>query len=111
MSVREAQRSTTTTAALHACASVYPLKQRSTILRDLAAHTPGEEGKWLAAAVEGYGFEVTGRDALDVASNVMRVAEMNGSSEQTRKRIRQLVARDAPDGIVRRIVATPERVS
>jgi hypothetical protein len=31
---------------------------------------------------------------------------LNGSSEQTRERIGQLVARDAPDGIMRRILAS-----
>ena len=55
--------------------------------------------------VEGHGYEVTGRDVLDVFSHTMRAAEMNGSSEQTRERIGQLVARDAPDGIMRRILA------
>lgn len=35
----------------------------------------------------------------------MRAAETNGTSAMTRERIKQLVARDAPDGIVRRILA------
>jgi hypothetical protein len=56
--------------------------------------------------VEGYGYEITGRDVLDALSHTMRAAEIDGASEETRERIGQVVSRDAPDGIVRRILAT-----
>jgi hypothetical protein len=151
---RGANRRGTYLATFRAVATKYPHKQPSEILADLAADTPGEEGKWFAAAkdarlydlaldlagrnpcdhrtlsraardfaerqpvfaveagllalhwiLEGYGYEVTGGDVLDALSHTMRAAEINGSSEQTRKRIAQLVARDAPDGIVRRTLA------
>jgi len=39
-------------------------------------------------------------------SHAMRAAEVDGASEETRERIGQLVAHDAADGIVRRILAT-----
>jgi hypothetical protein len=78
MSVREPQRSTTTTAALHACASVYPLKQPSTILRDLAAHAPGEEGKWFAAAKDARLYEL----ALDFARRSQWFVRTNAQADQ-----------------------------
>jgi hypothetical protein len=150
-----ANRRGTYLATFRAVAKKYPHKQPSEILADLAADTPGEEGKWFAAAkeaklydlaldlarrspcdprtlmraardlaarqpafavevgllalhwiVEGHGYEITGRDVSDALSHTMRAAEIDGASEETRERIRQLVARDAPDGIVRRILAT-----
>lgn len=55
--------------------------------------------------VECHGYEITGRDILDVFSHTMRAAEVNGTSAMTRERIKQLVAHDAPDGIVRRVLA------
>jgi len=152
---RSANRRGTYLATFRAVAKKYPHKQPSEILADLAADTPGEEGKWFAAAkearlydlaldlarrspcdprtlvrsardfaarqpafameagllalhwiVEGRGYEITGRDILDAFSHTMRAAEANGASEETRERIGQLVAHDAPDGIVRRILAT-----
>jgi hypothetical protein len=142
-------------ATFRAVAKKYPHKQPAEILADLAADTPGEEGKWFAAAkeaklydlaldlarrspcdsrtlvraardfaarqpafaveagllalhwiVEGHGYETTGRDILDAFSHTMRAAEISGASKETRERIGQLVAHDAPDGIVRRILAT-----
>jgi hypothetical protein len=152
---RGANRRGTYLATFRAVAKKYPNKQPSEILADLAADTPGEEGKWFAAAkdaklydlgldlarrspcdprtlvraardfaarqpafaveagllalhwiVEGHGYEITGRDVLDALSHTTRAAEIDGTSEKTRERIGQLVARDAPDGIVRRTLAT-----
>jgi hypothetical protein len=152
---RGANRRGTYLATFRAIPKKYPHKQPAEILADLAAATPGEEGKWFAAAkearlydlaldlarrspcdprtlvraardftgrqpafaveagllalhwiVEGHGYEITGRDVLDAFAHTMRAAEIDGASEETRERIRQLVARDAPDGIVRRILAT-----
>jgi hypothetical protein len=149
-----ANRRGTYLATFRAVAKKYPHKQPAEILADLAADTPGEEGKWFAAAkearlydlaldlarrspcdprtlvraardlaarqpafaveagllalhwiVEGHGYEITGRDILDAFSHTMRAAEINGASEKARERIGQLVARDAPGGIVRRILA------
>jgi hypothetical protein len=152
---RSAHRRGTYLATFRAVAKKYPHKQPSEILADLAADTPGEEGKWFAAAkeaklydlaldlarrspcdprtlvraardfaarepafaveagllalhwiVEGHGYEISGRDILDAFSHTMRAAEIDGAAEETRERIGQLVAHDAPDGIVRRILAT-----
>ena len=46
----EANRKTTNLATFRAVAAKYPQKNPADILRDLVAHTPGEEGKWFAAA-------------------------------------------------------------
>jgi hypothetical protein len=46
----EANRKTTNLATFRAVAAKYPQKRPADILRDLVAHTPGEEGKWFAAA-------------------------------------------------------------
>jgi len=46
----QANRKTTNLATFRAVASKYPQKNPADILSDLAAHTPGEEGKWFAAA-------------------------------------------------------------
>ncbi len=43
-------QATTYLATFRAVAKKYPLKAPADILRDLAASTPGEEGKWFAAA-------------------------------------------------------------
>ena len=45
-----ANRKTTNLATFRAVAAKYPEKNPADILRDLVAHTPGEEGKWFAAA-------------------------------------------------------------
>ena len=151
---RGANRRGTYVATFRAIVKKYPDKQPSKILADLAADTPGEEGKWFAAAkdarlydlalalarrspcdprtlaraardfalrqpafaveagvlslhwiVEGHGYEVTGHEVLDVFSHTMRAAETNGTSEKTRDRIVELAGHDAPDGVVRRILA------
>jgi len=46
----EANRKTTNLSTFRAVAKKYPQKKPAEILRDLVAHTPGEEGKWFAAA-------------------------------------------------------------
>lgn len=48
----EANRSGTHLATFRALEKKYPQKAREDILRDLVASTPGEEGKWFAAAKE-----------------------------------------------------------
>ena len=45
-----ANRKTTNLATFHAVAAKYPQKAKTDILRDLAAQTPEEAGKWFAAA-------------------------------------------------------------
>lgn len=151
---RCANRRGTYLATFRAVAKKYPQKQPGEILLDLVADSPGDEGKWFAAAkeaqlyelaldlarrspcdprtlaraardyverqpsfaveagllslhwiLEGHGYEVTGREILDAFSHTMRAAENNGTSAMTRERIRQLVAHDAPDGVVHRILA------
>jgi hypothetical protein len=151
---RRANRRGTYVATFGAISKKYPHKQPSEILADLVADTPGEEGKWFAAAkeaklydlaldlarrspcdprtlaraardfaerlpafaveagvlslhwiVEGHGYDVTGREVLDVFSHTMRAAETSGTTGQTSQRIKSLVARDAPDGAVRRVLS------
>lgn len=46
----QANRKTTNLATFRAVASKYPEKKPADILCDLVAHTPGQEGKWFAAA-------------------------------------------------------------
>ena len=46
----EAKRGTTYLATFRAIVKKYPQKTKSEILNDLVESTPGEEGKWFAAA-------------------------------------------------------------
>ena len=60
--------------------------------------------RWL---LEGYGYEVTGRDVLDVHSHTMEAAANAGLAEETKQRFRDLLARESPgrsfvDGIIGR---------
>jgi len=122
----------------------YPHKKPEEILADLVEETPGEEGKWFAAAksanlfdeaialanrtpcspqtltraardfaekspafameagmaalrwlVEGYGYEITSVDVLNAYSFTMKAAENAGRTEETRKRIRDLVKKES----------------
>lgn len=140
-------------ATFRAISKRYPHQQPSEVLADLVAGTPGEEGKWFAAAkeaklydlaldlarrspcdprtlaraardfaerlpafaveagvvslhwiIEGHGYDVTGREISDVFSHIMRAAEAGGTTGETRQRIMRLVAHDAPDGAVRRVL-------
>ncbi len=54
----EANQGTTYLARFRAIARKYPYKQPEGILRDLIASTPGDEGKWFAAAKDAGLFEV-----------------------------------------------------
>lgn len=54
--------------------------------------------------VEGYGYEITGRDVVDVCSHITHAAETNGTKAETSRRLKSLVAHDAPDGAVRRVL-------
>lgn len=139
-----ANRASTYAAWFRSVCKKYPHKQASDVLDDLVAETPGEEGKWFAAAkdaklfdeaialanrtpcspqtltraardfeeknpafaieagmaalrwlVEGYGYEVTGLDVLNAYSHTMKAAQNADCDEQTQKRIRDLVAREA----------------
>lgn len=152
---RTANRRGTYLATFRAVSKKYPHKQPLEILTDLAADTPGEEGKWFAAAkdaqlfdlalelarkspcdprtlaraardfatrkpafaieagfialhwvVEGYGYDITGLDVLDVFSQTMRAAEASGRTAETRERIKILVGRAASDGVVRRALGS-----
>ncbi len=139
----EANQAGTYLAWFRAVAKKYPHKQPAEILEDLVASTPGEEGKWFAAAksaklydeaialarrtpcspqtltraardfeeknpsfaleagmaalswlVEGYGYEITGLDVLNAYSFTMKAAEHAGVADETRQRIRDLVAKE-----------------
>lgn len=138
-----ANRAGTYLAWFRAVAKKYRHKRPAEILEDLVSQTPGEEGKWFAAAkdaklfdeaialanctpcspqtltraardfaennpefaieagmaalswlVEGYGYEITGLDVLDAYSHTMKAAENAGRADETRGRIRDLVARE-----------------
>jgi tetratricopeptide (TPR) repeat protein len=54
----EANQGTTYLATFRAIARKYPSISKETILRDLVASTPGNEGKWFAAAKDAGVFEV-----------------------------------------------------
>jgi hypothetical protein len=144
-----ANRAGTYLATFRSVARKYPHKAAADILRDLAATTPGQEGKWFAAAkdaglyeealelasaspcdprtltraardlgatqpafalgagllalrrlVEGYGYEITGADVLAAYSATIEAARRQGIEGQTRERIRELVAAEAPRGFV-----------
>ncbi|TVR67429.1 MAG: hypothetical protein EA422_00435 [Gemmatimonadales bacterium] len=149
-----ANRASTYLAWFRAVARKYTHKTKAEILADLVAHTPGEEGKWFAAAkseklfdeaielanrsptspqtltraardfeeenptfaleagmaalrwlVEGYGYEVTSADVLAAYSHTMRAAEHLGTAEETRTRIRTLVAQETSgDRFVTRVL-------
>ena len=136
-----ANRASTYLAWFRAVAQKYPQKPKAEVLADLVAYTPGEEGKWFAAAksarlfdeaialanrtpcapqtltraardfeeknppfaveagmaalrwlVEGYGYEITGADVLAAYSHTMKAAQNAGCAEETRERIRAVVA-------------------
>ncbi len=131
----------------------YPHKAAGDILADLVRTTPGEEGKWFAAAraaglygealalasrapcdprtltraardlaerqpafsvaagllalhwlVEGYGHDIMGGDVWAAYSSTVKAAEMAGVIDETRERIRSLVAGESPGGFVRQIL-------
>jgi len=139
-----ANQAGTYAAWFRAVAKKYPHKKAAEILEDLVNHTPGEEGKWFAAAkdaklfdeaialanrtpcspqtltraardfeekkpefaveagmaalhwlVEGYGYEITGLDVLNAYAHTMKAAENAGCTEETHKRIHDLVARES----------------
>jgi hypothetical protein len=54
----EANQNTTKLATFRAIARKYPDKQPEEVLRDLVASTPGDEGKWFAAAKDAGLFDV-----------------------------------------------------
>lgn len=132
----------------------YPAKNPADILRDLVEWTPGEEGKWFAAAkdaglfeeaialanrtpcspqtliraardfqdtnptfameagmaalhwlAEGYGYDITGLDVSTAYTHTMQAAEKLGCADDTHRRIRELVAGEAPGkGFVSKIL-------
>ena len=131
----------------------YPHKAAGDILADLVRTTPGEEGKWFAAAraaglydealalasrtpcdprtltraardlaerppafsvaagllalhwlVEGYGYDIMSGDVWAAYSSTVRAAEKAGVVDQTRERIRSLVAGESPGGFVRQVL-------
>jgi hypothetical protein len=140
-------------ATFRAVARRYPHKAARDILADLVRATPGEEGKWFAAAraaglydealalagrtpcdprtltraardlagkrpgfsvaagllalqwlVQGHGYDITGADVWAAYSSTMGAAEKAGVVDETRERIRSLVAGESPGGFVRQIL-------
>jgi hypothetical protein len=56
----ESNRSTSNSVTYRSIVRKYPERERAQILRDLIAATPGEEGKWFAAAKEAGQLEMAG---------------------------------------------------
>jgi len=137
----EANQKTTYLATFRTIAKKYPHKDPARILRDLVASTPGEEGKWFAAAksaglykeaialanrtpcdpktltrssrdmaktkpffameagmaalrwlVDGYGYDITGRDVWEAYVYAMKAAENAGCRREAFDRVRKLVS-------------------
>jgi hypothetical protein len=137
----EANQGTTYLATFRAIARKYPAKPASKVLDDLVASTPGQEGKWFAAAKDaglydeaialarrtpcdprtltraardfaatnprfaveagvaalrwiaaGYGYEITDLDVLAACSSTMDAARNAGAVDETKGRIRELLA-------------------
>jgi hypothetical protein len=137
----QANRAGTYLAWFRAVVKKYPHLEPGRILEDLIAFTPGDEGKWFAAAksagffdaaiklanatpgspqtltraardfaekkpafaieaglaalrwlVEGYGYEITSADVHSAYEHTMQAAGNAGCTEETRQRIRVLVA-------------------
>jgi hypothetical protein len=61
---------------------------------------------WL---VEGYGYEITGADVWAAYTNTMKAAANADRVEETRQRVKQLVASEGPEGFVARILGTELR--
>jgi hypothetical protein len=149
-----ANRAGTHLAWFRAVARKYSHRTAAEILDDLVTITPGEEGKWFAAAkdaalldeaialanrspcdprtltraardhagtnpafaleagiaalrwlVEGWGWEITRLDVLNAYTYAMQAAEKAGRAEETRRRIRDLVAGEtAKDRFVTRVL-------
>ena len=148
-----ANRGGTYLATYRAVASKYPHKAPRQILADLVKTTPGDEGKWFAAAeeaglydealdlasrtpcdprtlaraardlaearpafavgagllalhwlVQGYGYEITGADVWAAYSSTLKAAETNGNADETRERVKKLVAGERARGFVSRIL-------
>jgi len=148
-----ANRGGTYLATYRAVASKYPHKAPRQILADLVKTTPGDEGKWFAAAkeaglydealdlasrtpcdprtlaraardlaearpafavgagllalhwlVQGYGYEITGADVWAAYSSTLTAAETSGNADETRERVKKLVAGERAGGFVSRIL-------
>ncbi|MDQ6616527.1 MAG: hypothetical protein M3083_17745 [Actinomycetota bacterium] len=56
---------------------------------------------WL---VEGYGYEITGADVWAAYTNTMKAAANGGRVDETRERVKQLVASEGPVGFVARLL-------
>ena len=149
-----ANRAGTYLAWFRAIVRKYPHKRPADILADLVQLTPGQEGKWFAAAKDarlfdeaialakqtpcdprtliraardfaeknpafaveagaaalywmarGYGYEIAVADVYSAYTHTMRAAENAGRRDETRRRLRELVAQEAqPDGFVARVI-------
>jgi hypothetical protein len=148
-----ANRGGTYLATFRAVAKKYPHKAAGEVLADLVNTTPGDEGKWFAAAkeaglydealalasrtpcdprtltraardlsleqpgfavgaglcalqwlVQGYGYEITGADVWAAYSSTMKAAMENGTTAETRDRVKALVAGERAGGFVAKIL-------
>lgn len=138
-----ANQATTYLAWFRAIVTKYPHKKPSEVLADLVERTPGDEGKWFAAAkdaqlydeamtlawrtpcapqtltraardfaesnpafaieaglaalywlVRGHGYEITGLDVLNAYSSTMKAGEHADRVDETRRRVREIVAKE-----------------
>ena len=146
-----ANQASTYLAWFRAVARKYPHKEPTEVLDDLVRFTPGEEGKWFAAAksvelfdeaialanrtpcspqtltraardyaeknpsfaieaglaalrwlAEGHGYEITSVDVLNAYDHTMEAACNDGSIDETRQRVRDLIDKETGDRFVNR---------
>jgi hypothetical protein len=115
-----ANRAGTYLATFRAVARKYPHKSSREILHDLVQTTPGDEGKWFAAAKE-EGLEmrlwswpgppraIRGPSRAPRAnwlrkSPTSRSGERKGNVPEVRDRMRQIISAEGPGGFVRRVL-------
>jgi len=58
----------------------------------------------LQGLVQGYGYDVTSADVWLAYSSTIKAAQTRGNSAKVRDRIRQIIATEAPGGLVPRIL-------
>jgi hypothetical protein len=78
--------------------------------RDLAEEQPSFAlGAGLLALhwlVQGHGYEVTGADVWAAYWSTMKAAEHGGTSAETCQRVKEIVAKEAPGGMVTRVLGS-----
>jgi len=108
-----ANRGPTYLATFRAVARKYPNVAPRQVLADLVASTPGEEGKWFAAAREaatpeealalrwmarGWGHDLTAADAGAPYAHALAAATGTGGAQGLRERVRHLITEEDGGG-------------